>query len=285
MKCTMRWIGILGCGFLACGLTTRAQKTAPNRREHAPPVFPKKNIQARVLLDLPEGIAAPELKLRVSCIEGKDRTMVAKPTQKGQVLGVDIPSQYAAVFVDIPENPLLNRGTPVRCRCFFERFVRDGSPLALELTEEPVILGLLRVVRDERVQVDLNQKGMISAAWNGTRKAVFYNVELSYYGEGPQRKLMLPVFTCTSRRPRLRIPRLRLARIIRSHSEVTLGGVFAGGGTWSLSGKVREARFSLHLKITGISGDGRPVYSASSGKFIYRVVDPKEIEILRPPAR
>lgn len=215
---------------------------------------------------------------------------VLKPSQTKTRYDFVIPYEYAVMWIDmIPifPKPIFPKGKPKNIGYNYESFVPDRATFDVAVSGEPVVLGVLRIVKHDKVKhdkikIDVNRKGLFVATWPGAPNVAFYTVCLYHSQPGRRENLPYTIFTCTRSRPAFSVKRLVLAKAMKQRSKIFERPIYLTGMKWKASGELIEAECRLKMIVTGIGTGNRSIYVASSDIIEYKIDNSAEKEIIKP---
>ncbi len=220
--------------------------------------------QTHLLYRAPKGVSAPEIA--VLAMTGKEtRTAIGK-MKDSKTIEFHIPLSYSIIYLG--HAPTYFERDKIRYRCFYDWFSGGGMWLRAHPTDEPVVAGIVRVIKDDDAKLNIDGN-RVELEWSECARAATFSVKLSNVNGG----IRMPVCEFTRKTAGLVIARDELTELLLFRSRNELEGLLPNRTFRSLEEGTRIL-YTLHASIVGRDAEGCVVYSASSKEVEYLIEDP-----------
>ena len=258
------------------------------------PLAVPKKVEVCVLIDNQPDAPLPWLTVALGEAsrtdeQARNRSFL-KPNKQGTEYRFIVPFSQAS----LEANPVLvfPNGKPRAISYEYESFFETEAVLHAEIGDQPVVIGILRVMKSPDVKIQTNRRAQLVASWPTIENAAYYTVSLYRWQEHGD-MLGYSLFTCTRTKPGLSVRRLLLARAIVTRAKLVRQNLklvrlnlvppsSVDDATWdAATGNLQSARISVKMFVVARDANGRIVGELASDKINYEIRDPKELAELR----
>jgi len=256
--------------------TTPGPTTA--RKEHK---GARKVLEARLSLVGPKDAPVPSVRCSVVVPGGKTFTYRPAFDRRSRAWIFQIPFAYAKVVNTFVPDHVGGANGRRRYRCFKTIFWEHGGWVAAGVMQNPIPLGVVRLIEEKAVKISVNKGGKIVWQWAGDRRARLYLLEGQLVGGN----VPMSLFVCSTKATTFEMPRIKFAEIIGLRRT----GLFAEEPPPAMEtvsqvpgGKLESARFVVRASVTGVDDSGSVVCFARSAPVKHVISDRRELQACLP---